>query len=152
MGESCYIMAGCHIGSPRGISFGNNVTINHHSNISGHARLIIGNYVMIGPNCSLITANHGYADHKKPMMSQELSYGSIEIKDDVWLGTNVVLLPNVRIGRGAIIGANAVVTKDVEPYSVMGGVPAKFIKYRFPQDKIEEAKKVDYSSFSHLKY
>ncbi|MFH1048217.1 MAG: acyltransferase [Patescibacteria group bacterium] len=148
MGKDCYIMSACHIGSPRGISFGKNVTVNHHTNISGHAKLIIGNYVMIGPNCNIITANHGYGDDKKPMMFQDLSYGSVEIEDDVWLGANVVVLPNIKIGRGSIVGANAVVTKNVEPYSIVGGVPAKLIKYRFSEDKIKEVKKIDWNKFN----
>lgn len=145
MGKNCFIMSNCNIGSPRGISLGNSVSINHHTTISGHDKLIIGNYVMIGPNCNILTANHGYSDIRKPMIQQELLYGPIEIEDDVWLGANVIILPNTKIGRGSIVGANAVVTKNVEPYSIVGGVPAKIIKYRFSKKKISEAKKIDWN-------
>lgn len=58
---------------------------------------------------------------------------SIEIGSDVWIGDNVSVLPNIKIGHGAIIGTGSVVTKDVEPYTIVGGVPAKFIKDRFTE-------------------
>lgn len=61
-----------------------------------------------------------------------------EIGNDVWMGANVLLLNGVKIGNGAIIAAGAVVAKDVEPYAIVGGVPAKLIRYRFEKDKIEE--------------
>lgn len=61
----------------------------------------------------------------------------VEIGNDVWIGSHVLIMDGVKIGDGAVIAAGAVVTKDVEPYAIYGGVPAKFIKYRFPQDKID---------------
>ena len=67
------------------------------------------------------------------------------IGDDVWIGTNVVILPGVHIGQGAIIGAGAVVTKDVPPYACVGGVPAKLLKYRFPKETIEKLLKINWS-------
>lgn len=62
----------------------------------------------------------------------------VEIGNDVWIGSNVLILGGIRIGDGAVIGAGAVVTKDVEPYSIVGGVPAKIIRKRFSQDQIEK--------------
>lgn len=62
--------------------------------------------------------------------------GAVTIGNDVWIGANVILLPGVTIGDGAVIAAGAVVTKDVEPYAVVGGVPARLIKYRFSEEKI----------------
>lgn len=64
-------------------------------------------------------------------------YQAIEIGHDVWLGARAVIMDGVRIGHGAIVAANAVVTKDVPPYAIVGGVPAKLIKFRFPPEKIE---------------
>lgn len=72
-------------------------------------------------------------------------YKSIYIDDDVWLGSKVTVVAGIRINRGAVVVAGAVVTKDVEPYSVVGGVPAKHIKYRFGCVDIEKAKKLDFS-------
>lgn len=65
-------------------------------------------------------------------------YKEIEIGNDVWIGTRAMILDGVKIGHGAVIAANAVVTKDVPPYAVVGGVPAKIIKYRFGEDRIKE--------------
>lgn len=68
----------------------------------------------------------GFVEHKK-----------IEIGNDVWIGQRVIVMDGVTIGNGSIIGSGAVVTKDVPPYSIVGGVPAKVIKYRFPQEMID---------------
>ena len=62
---------------------------------------------------------------------------SVEIGNDVWIGANVIILPGVKIGDGAVLAAGAVVTKDVEPYAIVGGVPAKVSRYRFDQEMIE---------------
>ena len=61
----------------------------------------------------------------------------VEIGHDVWIGTNVTILPSVKIGNGAIIAAGAVVTKDIPDYAIVGGVPAKVLKYRFSDDEIK---------------
>lgn len=69
---------------------------------------------------------------------------SIIVGNDVWIGANVVLLPGVYIGNGAIIAAGAVVTHDIEPYSIVGGVPAKKIRYRFEHDVIEKLQEIQW--------
>lgn len=79
------------------------------------------------------------------------SKGDIVVGDDVWIGVNVTILSGVKIGQGAIIAAGSVVTKDVEPYSIYGGVPARLIKKRFSDEIIEKLKKVDYSTLSKEK-
>lgn len=63
--------------------------------------------------------------------------GFVEIGNDVWIGMNVVILPGIRVGDGAVLGAGAVVTKDVEPYAIVGGVPAKIIRYRYSKEMID---------------
>lgn len=77
-----------------------------------------------------------------------ISKGIILVEDDVWIGTNAIILSGVTIGRGAIIAAGAVVTSNVEPYSVVGGVPAKKIKMRFNSDIIKLLDKIDYNSLT----
>ncbi len=143
MGKGVEIFKGCKILSPSKVEIGNYTFINTNCILSGHGNLRIGDFVMIGQNSYLGTGNHSYTDPLTPMRLQTLTTGPINISDDVWLGANVVVLPNVTIGRGAIVGANAVVTKDVAPYSIVGGVPAKFIKYRFSKKQINIAKNID---------
>lgn len=79
---------------------------------------------------------------------EAISKGDIIIDDDVWIGQNAIILSGVHIGQGAIIAAGAVVDKDVEPYTIVGGVPAKPIKYRFDKKIIEELLKIDYSKLN----
>jgi serine acetyltransferase len=79
------------------------------------------------------------------MGNEAFSKGNIVIDDDVWIGYGVTILSGVHIGQGAVVAAGAVVTKDVPPYAIVGGVPAKIIKYRFSPEIIEELMKIDYS-------
>lgn len=91
----------------------------------------IGKDVMMGPECIIYTSGHNHDRTDIPMMDQ----GSSEIKpvsigDDVWLGRRVMIMPGVKIGNGCIIGAGAVVTKDIPDYSIAAGVPARVVKSR----------------------
>ena len=79
---------------------------------------------------------------------EAISKGNIIIEDDVWIGTSCIIMSGVRIGQGAIIAAGAVVTKDIPPYAIVGGVPAKIIKYRFDEKIIEKLLKLDYSKLT----
>lgn len=142
IGKQCQIMPGVKFFHPYKIEIGSFTGINHHAEIGGHYGLKIGSYVMIGPYSQIITANHQYSDWRIPMKYQGTIGGPIVIDDDVWIGSFVMILPNIKIGRGTIIGAHSVVTHDVEPYSIVGGVPAKLIKYRFNNELISKAKKV----------
>ena len=90
----------------------------------------IGSDVMMAPRCALIADNHRYNDLSRPMNTQGTDFQKIVIGNDVWLGYGVIILPGVTIGDGAVCAAGAVVTKDVAPYSVVGGNPAKLIKMR----------------------
>jgi acetyltransferase-like isoleucine patch superfamily enzyme len=130
MGKNNFIMAGVLLQNPSNIYLGDNVTINRFCILGGHGKLSIGNNVMIAANCNILTANPGFDNLDRPMMRQKEVTAPVTIADDVWLGVNVVVVAGITIGRGAIIGANAVVTKDVPAYAIVGGVPAKVIRYR----------------------
>ena len=88
--------------------------------------LVLGDRVSIGPGCILILASHPNAS----MIRGSISYDKpeIHIDDDAWIGAGTIILPGVAIGKGAIVGAGSVVTKDVEAHSVVAGNPAKVIK------------------------
>ena len=112
------------------ISIGNNISINTNVQIGASGgKIVIGNDVLIGPNVVIRAANHGVL-RQMLINKQPHSGGTITIEDDVWIGSNAVILKNVRIAKGTIVAAGAVVTKDTEPYSIVGGIPAKKISER----------------------
>lgn len=98
--------------------------------IAYDSKIIIGKNVLIAANTIILTRNHIYSNKSIPINQQGYSNFPVTIEDDVWVGSNCVILCGVKIGKGAIIAANALVNKDVEPYSIVGGTPAKLIKYR----------------------
>lgn len=108
----------------KNISFGKNVFINAGCHFQDQGGITIGDGVLIGHNVVLATANHDL----EPSKSRKLHYKPIVIGDNVWIGSNAVILQGVTIGEWSVVAAGAVVTKDVEPFTVVGGVPAKFIR------------------------
>jgi maltose O-acetyltransferase len=131
IGKGTSIQFGCYFNGMKNIEIGNRVYINHHVELLAEdAGITIGNYVIIGQHAILITDNHNYEDPEKLMILQGSTNKKIVVEDDVWIGSRVIILPGILIGKGSIIAAGAVVTKNVSPYSVMGGVPAKLIKMR----------------------
>lgn len=110
---------------------GSGSSIAQNCSIGGeNAGIFIGENVMIAPNVVIIAFNHGYKNLDIPMVNQLNSEGSVFIEDNVWIASNCTIGMGVRIGKGSIIAANSFVNKDVLPFSIVGGVPIKFIKYR----------------------
>lgn len=134
-----------NIAGYQNIVIGNNVYIGPRALIySKKAKLVIGDYFLSGPGLTVITGDHridlvgryigDVKEHEKmPENDQDVVIGT-----DVWCGANVTILKGVHIGDGAVIAAGSVVTKDIEAFSVVGGVPAKMIKMRFTPEKIVE--------------
>lgn len=108
------------------VSFNSNV----HINAAVGGNISIGDGCMIGPGVVMRTANHSYQRTDVYIWDQGHDLKDITLEEDCWLGANVIILGGVRIGRGAVIGAGAVVTKDIPPLAVAVGVPAAVIKYR----------------------
>ena len=131
LGSGCLIHQGallhCYGGQ---IQLGDNVSVNPYCVLYGHGGLTIGNDVLIATGCVIIPANHIIDDPTKSIRAQGLRCQGICIEDDVWLGARVVVLDGVTIGRGAVIGAGAVVTTNIPPGALAVGVPAKVIRYR----------------------
>lgn len=122
---------------------------------NNESKLVIGNYCSIAPEVTFMLDVEHYTNHIStyPFRAQILnnekeafSNGNIIIDDDVWIGFRATILSGVHIGQGAVIAAGAVVTKDIPPYSIVGGIPAKIIKYRFDRDIIEILLKSNYAN------
>lgn len=107
------------------------------------AKLVVGNYCSVAGNVYFLLGGEHNLDtistypFKVRLFGEEREAGSkgdIVVKDDVWIGQNAIICSGVTIGQGAVVAAGAVVTKDVEPYAIVGGNPARLIKYRFDEN------------------
>jgi acetyltransferase-like isoleucine patch superfamily enzyme len=120
VGYNCFI-------SPLSLEVGDNCWLGVNNFICG--KVTIGNDVLLGPNVSIPGSGHIVDTNLSPVKSGSKMNGTI-IKDFVWIGSNCTILDGVCIGKGAVIAANSVVNKDVPDYAIMGGAPAKILKYR----------------------
>lgn len=114
---------------------GRNIRIGDHSGLGINSRLLgpvtVGRHVMMGPDVIVFTSNHRCDRLDIPMTRQgSTDPGPVVIGDDVWIGARVIILPGVTIGEGAVIGAGSVVPRNVEPFAVVAGNPARVIRYR----------------------
>lgn len=100
--------------------------------------LTIGNFCMLAGRVAIVGGDHRFDVVGTPsiLSGRDVSH-PVVIEDDVWIGHNATIMHGVRIGEGAIVAAASVVTRDVEPYTIVGGVPAKSIRMRFPSEDIE---------------
>ena len=119
----------------KGAYFASNMSIGNFSGIGAYSiianSVIIGDNVMIARECIINPSNHCFERTDIPMNEQGLeATNPVIIEDDVWIGSRAIILPGVIIHRGSVIGAGAVVTRDVPEYAIVGGVPAKVIRYR----------------------
>ncbi len=132
LGAKCYLGPSCKVYASKTslIKIGSNITVNSNVmiNARGKGLINIGNNVLIGPNVVIRSNNHSYRNSIELIKEQGMEDGEIIIKNNVWIGSNCVILPNCTIGEGSIVAAGAVVTKDVKPNTIVGGVPAKFLR------------------------
>ena len=139
----------------RNITIGNDVYIGPHALfLCTESQIFIGNKVLFGPHVTIIGGDHRITDvgrfiydvlDKHPEDDQD-----VHIEDDVWIGTNTTLLKGVTVGRGAVVAAGALVVKDIPPYAIVGGVPAKVLKYRFTPEQIQEHERQLYAEDKRL--
>ena len=131
-GSGSYLHKRASLRSPENIWIGRGVSIGPENRLwaSPNARLTIGDNVLLGPNVVLVTSNHGSASREVPIVEQPWEEHDVRIEEGAWLGANVVVLPGVTVGSHSIVAAGAVVTKDVAPYAVVGGIPAKLLTTR----------------------
>lgn len=120
------------------LSIGSNTYIGRYSIILAYDNVQIGKDCLIAPYCHITDTSHNFDDVNQPIRLQKLKAEKVIIEDDVWLGAGVSVLPGVTIGRGSVIGARAVVSKDIPAYSIAVGVPAKVLKKRSNNPKEHE--------------
>jgi acetyltransferase-like isoleucine patch superfamily enzyme len=152
VGEGCVFEAGVLVFHPENVHLGTNVYVGHQTILKGYydnemrigdetwigqqcffhsaGGLTIGARVGIGPGVRIITSSHQEAGRDTPILFSPIEFAEVVIEDDADIGVSAVILPGVRIGRGAQIGAGAVVTRDIPPYAVAIGSPAKVIRER----------------------
>lgn len=135
IGEDTIIMHGAilHVynfrGIPHsGIKIGKNCLIGEYCVIRGQGGVTIGDRVYTSPFTQLLAVNHVFNDPRLSFVDQGITAKGITIEDDVWLGAGAIITDGVRVQKGAVVAAGAVVTKDVPPHSVVGGVPARVIR------------------------
>lgn len=120
---------GVQMGENTYANLGMKIAIN---DVNDNPKIIIGNNVSIAPNVTFVAesvANNGKEINKIPYVKEKLTkYGMIKVEDDVWIGANVTILPDVVIGKCSVIGAGSVVVENVDAYSIYAGVPAKKIR------------------------
>ena len=110
MGENCYV-------GPNAVLF-------------GAGEIHMGDHVLVSPGVVIASHQHSFGERDRPMAQQPIRFAPVVIEDDVWIGANATVLPGVRIGEGAVVGAGAVVTGDVPPGAVVMGIPARVVRER----------------------
>jgi acetyltransferase-like isoleucine patch superfamily enzyme len=152
IGEKVIFEKGVLVFHPENIRIGNNVYVGHNTILKGYfkSEMVIGDHTWIGQTCFLhsgggieigkavgigpmvkiITSTHREEDLSKPLIFCDLEFGKVVIENGCDIGAGVIILPGVKIGEGSIIGAGSVVTTNVEPYTVVAGVPAKILRRR----------------------
>lgn len=125
IGKGTTIFMNCKFDCAGGFSIGNNSCINSNCRLDSRGGLSIGNNVSVSENVIFLTA-----DHNEELLGNSERTKKVTIEDYSWIGTRAMVLPGVTIEKGAIVAAGAVVTKDVMSLTVVGGIPAKFIKNR----------------------
>jgi len=131
LGHKTTIHSFCVLRAQNGfIHIGNECTLNPYSIIYGEGGVKIGNYVRIATHSVIVAAQHIFKRIDVPICKQGSENKGIIIKDDVWIGAGCIILDGVIIGKGSIIAAGSVVNKNINPYSIVAGVPAKLIRLR----------------------
>jgi maltose O-acetyltransferase len=129
-GDGVQIYPSVVIHGPESVRIGTGTSLNSFIHIWGNGGVTIGDRVMIASHTIITSLTHDYtqADMTKTYIPKPVT-----IEDDVWIGSNAIILPGVRIGKGSVIGAGSIVTSDIPPYALAYGTPAKVMKYR-PQE------------------
>lgn len=140
-GKNVSVGKGCIINSVNMIEIGDNVSIGPNAVLYAiYKKIIFHSNILLGPGVTIVNGDHSIRKVGVPIINNKEKFpcddADIIIEDDVWIGANVTILKGVTIGRGAVVAAGAVVTHSVPAYSIVGGVPAKVINYRFSSEEV----------------
>lgn len=128
--DDIFIDRGFDFYNPRNITISKYVSLGHFNRLWAFDKIIIGDYVQTAIGLTIVSGSHNISDYE-PLPNQK-----VVIEGENWIGANVTIIGGVTIGRGAIIAAGAVVTKNIPPYTIAGGVPAKVLKERIPAKQV----------------
>lgn len=128
--NKCFIDIGFRCINPKNINIGKDCSFGHYNRIWAFDKVVFGDYVQTAIGLTIVAGSHK-TDSYEPVSDQ-----AVRIEGENWIGANVTIIGGVTIGRGAIIAAGAVVTKDIPPYTIAGGVPAKVLKVRIPSKEV----------------
>lgn len=130
IGDNVSVQPNVYLLHPQYLELGDNVSIHPFSYIDSVGGVTIGNNVSIAEGTSIFSFNHNYEERTVPIKYQGITKKAVYIDSDIWIGAKATILAGVTIGTGSVVAAGAVVTKDVEPLSIVAGVPAALIKSR----------------------
>ena len=136
-GDNVSIHPNVYLMNPENLVIGNNVSIHPMTYIDAYGEIEIGDDVSIAHGASILSTTHEYESLNVPIKDQGLVIKKTTISNDVWIGSKATILSGIYVHEGAIVGANAVVTKNVEKFSIVGGSPAKLLKYRKRENRVE---------------
>jgi acetyltransferase-like isoleucine patch superfamily enzyme len=135
IGDGSFVMSGCllqvynHRALPHaGIRIGRRAYLGERTLLRGQGGIVIGDNVLVGPGVQVLAVNHALADGTRPIRDQGITAVGIRIDDDCWIGAGAIILDGVTVGRGACVGAGAVVTRTVPPRTLVVGVPARIVR------------------------
>ena len=130
VGDNVNIDEGCWFSHPENLMLDDNVKINKWCMLNAGGGIEIGRNTLLGPGVIIWSQNHKYMRRDMPVNRQGYTYERVIIEEDVWVAARATILPGVRIGKGAVVGAGAVVTGDVASFAIVAGVPARQVKVR----------------------
>ena len=125
-------------GEPR-LFIGRRVLVGRNSMLSSCGRLEIGDHCLLAPRVFVSDADHVYSNIARPYMDQGATSGAVVVEENCWLGIHAVVTGSITVGRGSVIAANAVVVRDVPPFCVVAGVPARIIRMFNPETNAWES-------------
>ncbi len=149
IGDGTFVMHGSvlHVYNFRdlphaGIRIGRDSLIGEFNVLRGQGGITIGDRVYTSPQVQILAVNHVYSDPARPIVEQGITAEGIIVEDDVWIGAGAIITDGVRVGRGSVVAAGAVVTQDVPPHTVVGGIPARVLKQIEPGETTAPDKKI----------